>query len=144
MKLTEKKINTELKRHNYKLTNQRRAVVVSIVTCKSQFTPALIYEKLHREHPDIGLVTVYRTLGILMDLGLVCELHASGDCPAYTVGTSQHHHHLICNRCGRVVDFTGHRLAELEKRLAKESGFRIDSHVLEFTGLCLPCQKIKC
>ncbi|MBN1643483.1 MAG: transcriptional repressor, partial [Dehalococcoidales bacterium] len=138
----EKKINTELKRNNYKLTDQRRAVIASIIACQTQFTPASIYESVHQTHPDIGVVTVYRTLGILVELGLVCELHTSGDYPTYTVGMPEHHHHhLVCNRCGKVVDFTGHSLAELEEKLAKESGFRIDNHILEFTGLCLSCQR---
>ena len=141
MKLTKKKITTELKRHSYKLTKQRQVVIAAIIDGQDQFTPARIYEKVHREHPDIGLVTIYRTLGVLTELGLICELHAGGDCPTYTVSTPQHHHHLICSQCGRVVDFTGHSLAELEQRLTRESGFRIDSHVLDFIGLCLPCRR---
>lgn len=141
MKLTEKKITAELKKHNYKLTKQRRAVIETIVTSLDQLTPAMIYEKVHNREPEIGLVTVYRTLAILSELGLICELHTGSDCPTYTSGTLGHHHHLVCRRCGRVVDFTGHNLKELEDRLSRESGFRIDNHVLEFIGLCVTCQR---
>jgi Fur family transcriptional regulator, ferric uptake regulator len=141
MKLTEKKINTELKRHHYKLTKQRQIVIATIMDSQDQLTPAMIYEKVHEMYPEIGLVTIYRTLAILSELGLVCELHTGGDCPTYTISAPQHHHHLICSKCGHVVDFSGHNLEELEERLMRESGFRIDNHILEFIGLCSPCQK---
>ena len=141
MKLTEKKIISKLKRNNYKMTSQRRAIIDTITTSQDQLTPARIYEKLHHSHPEIGLVTIYRTLAILTELGLVCELHTGGDYPAYIVGTPEHHHHLICSKCGHVVDFRAHNLEELEARLSRESGFRIDNHILEFIGLCLPCQE---
>jgi Fur family ferric uptake transcriptional regulator len=142
MKLTEKKITTELKRHNYKLTKQRQAVIDTIIASQDQLTPAMIYEKVHRTYPEVGLVTIYRTLGILSELGLVCELHTGDDCPTYTIGAPNHHHHLVCSQCGRVVDFSGHKLEELEARLTRESGFRIDNHILEFIGLCSLCQKV--
>jgi Fur family ferric uptake transcriptional regulator len=141
MKLTEKKITAELKKHNYKLTKQRQAVIATIIDSQDQLTPARIYEKVHSTAPEIGLVTIYRTLGILSELGLVCELHTGGDCPTYTIGAPQHHHHLVCSKCGHVVDFSGHNLEELEERIIRESGFRIENHILEFIGLCLPCQK---
>ncbi len=140
MKLTERKIGTALHRHGYKLTSQRRAVIGAIINSRDHLTPARIYEKVNREHNDIGLVTVYRTLELLSRLGLVCELHAGGDCPTYTAANPEHHHHLICSDCGRVVDFTGHNLEPLEKRLTLESGFKIQDHVLEFMGVCADCQ----
>jgi Fur family ferric uptake transcriptional regulator len=141
MQLTEKRIVTTLKKKGYKLTPQRLAVISAIASSNDHLTPARLYEKVHQLHPEIGLVTVYRTLEVLNQLGLICELHAGGSCPTYTVSNLQHHHHLICSNCGKVVDFTGHNLTELEARLSRESGFKIDSHVLEFFGLCLTCQK---
>jgi Fur family ferric uptake transcriptional regulator len=143
MKLTERKITTTLRRHGYKLTPQRQAVIDTIVASQDLLTPARIYEKVSSEHPDIGLVTVYRTLELLSRLELICELHAGGSCPTYTASNLEHHHHLICSGCGKVVDFTGHNLAPLEDRLAQESGFKIQNHVLEFIGVCSACQESK-
>ena len=141
MRLTERKVAAALKQHGYKLTPQRREVIRIITSCPDHLTPAVIYQRIHQEYPNIGLVTVYRTLEILAELELICELHAGGNCHSYTISASQHHHHLICSGCGKVVDFTGHNLDELERRLSKESGFRIDGHLLEFTGLCQTCQE---
>ncbi len=141
MRLTEKKVLAALRAHGYKLTPQRRAVVKIVTSTRDRLTTATIYKKLHRTHPGIGLVTIYRTLEVLAELGLVCELFAGDKCRSYTTGTSQHHHHLICSGCGTVVDFPGHYLENLEKNLSRESGFRIDEHLLEFIGVCRSCQK---
>jgi len=141
MKLTERKVVATLRRHGYKLTPQRQAVVKVIASSQDHLTPATIHKKVRQDRPNIGLVTVYRTLEILAELELICELRAGGICHSYTISTPQPHHHLICSSCGTVIDFTGHDLSELEQRLSRESRFRIDSHLLEFFGLCQACQK---
>jgi Fur family ferric uptake transcriptional regulator len=96
---------------------------------------------LHQDYPNIGLVTIYRTLAMLAKLELICELHAGGSCHSYTISAPEHHYHLICSNCGKVVDFTGHDLTELEQILSLETGFEIEDHLLEFTGLCQACRK---
>jgi len=142
MRPTEHSILASLKRNGYKATPQRRVVIRAIVNSDDHLTPAEIFDRANQDSPGIGLVTVYRTLEILAGLDLVCELHAGGNCPSYTTGARQHHHHLICSGCGRVVDFTGHHLEQLEKRLSRESGFQIENHLLEFIGRCRACQKV--
>ena len=141
MRLTARKVVNILRQHGYKLTPQRRAVIRTITSTQDHLTPTAIYGKVRQEHPGIGLVTVYRTLEILANLKLVCELHAGETCPSYTISASGHHHHLICSDCGKVVDFSAYDVAEMEQRLSSQTGFRIDSHVLEFTGLCQACQE---
>jgi Fur family ferric uptake transcriptional regulator len=142
MRLSEKKIYSVLRQHGYKLTPQRRAVIQVVINSNDHLTPNDIYEKIREVCPGTGLVTIYRTLETLAELGLICEVHSGGSCRSYTMGSQQHHHHLICSGCGTVVDFTGHYLAGLEKSLSEKSGFRIDGHLLEFTGLCRKCQSL--
>jgi len=141
MRLTERKVAATLKQHGYKLTPQRRVVIRAIASTRDHLTPTAIYEKVRQDHPNIGFVTIYRTLEILAELGLICELHAGGSCHSYTISAPGYHHHLICSGCGKVVDFTGYELSKVRKSLAKETGFRIDGHLLEFIGLCQACQK---
>jgi len=141
MRFSEKKIATILRQHGYKFTPQRRIVIQTVASSQDHLTPAAIYERVHQEHPNIGLVTIYRTLDILAKLGLICELHAGGSCRSYTTGASEHHHHLICSNCGKVIDFSGYDLSQLEQRLSLETGFDIEDHLLEFVGLCQACQK---
>ena len=140
MGLTEKGIVNALRRRGYRVTPQRRRIVRAIAASHDHFTPATVYEKASRDSAGIGLVTVYRTLEVLAELDLICRLHAGGNCPSYTIGAARGHYHLICSGCDRVVDFAAGDLAGLESRLSRDSGFRIDGRLLEFTGLCRSCQ----
>lgn len=142
MRPTEKRIATALSQNGYKLTPQRRWVLKVIAGSQEHLTPAAVYEKVRQEHPGIGQVTVYRTLEILAALGLICRVHAGGRSCSYKVAPAEHHHHLICSDCGAVVDFVNCDLNELEKELAEQTGFSIESHLLEFLGRCQNCQKI--
>ena len=137
-----RRVITLLRRWGYKITPQRRAILRVIVDSQEHLTPADIYERAHKEHPGIGLVTVYRTLDKLDELGLICEVHAKDGRLSYLLTRpSEHHHHLICSECGAVVDFTGCDLSQLEQRLSLETGFKVADHLLEFIGLCQACQK---
>ncbi len=140
MKLSERQIVARLRRGGYRVTPQRRTIIRTILASPDHLTPTEIYRRVGRRHPGIGLVTVYRTLELLASHDLVCELHTGGACPSYTIAGSRHHHHLICTGCGKVVDFTGHNLEQLEERLARQSGFRIEEHRLEFLGRCPGCR----
>jgi Fur family ferric uptake transcriptional regulator len=138
----EKRIASILRKRGYKLTPQRRAVLKVIVHSHDHLAPAAIHERVHLEYPGIGLVTIYRTLHILAELGLICEVHTGGGHRSYLVRRlAGHHHHLICSRCGAVIEFADCDLGELEQRLHEDTGFDIESHLLEFFGLCPSCKK---
>ncbi len=139
---TEKKIEKILRQRGCKITPQRRAILSAIIHSREHLAPAAIHKKVCQEHPGVGLVTVYRTLEILSELGLICEMHAGGNCRSYMMRRpSGHHHHLICSDCGTVIDFTDCDLGELERRLSKETSFKINGHLLEFLGQCRNCCK---
>jgi Fur family ferric uptake transcriptional regulator len=143
MTFSPKKIENELRLRGYKVTPQRRTIIREIIDSKEHQTPNAIYEKVRREHPSIGLVTIYRTLEMLAELGLICEMHAGGSCRSYLMRRpDEHHHHLICSDCGKVVDFTDCGLEELEKRISKASHFKINGHLLEFLGQCRKCAAV--
>lgn len=140
MKLTANKIAGILRGHGYKLTPQRRVVLRVMASSRDHLTPEVIYEKARSENPGIGRVTVYRTLELLSKLDLVCRVHAGDGCRSYMMRRpTEHHHHLVCSGCGKVVDFTNCGLVETEKQLSQESGFDITGHLLEFYGVCHDC-----
>jgi Fur family ferric uptake transcriptional regulator len=142
MKLTQNKITSLLRQHGYKITPQRRAVLNAIALSHDHLTPAAIYEKVHQQNPGVGLVTVYRTLDLLTELGLICAVRTEGNCRSYLMRrSSEHHHHLICSDCGTVADFAECDLNKLEQKLSRKTGFEINSHLLEFSGLCQNCRK---
>ncbi len=130
-----------LRKNAYKLTPQRRAVLEVIAGSHDHLTPLAIYKRVQKRYSAIGLVTVYRTLEILADLNLVCRVHAGDNCRSYLMRRpSGHHHHLVCLSCGTVIDFTSCKLDELERRLSRETGFKIKGHLLEFNGHCQACR----
>ena len=142
MEFTEKKIVALLRQQGYKLTPQRRAVLDVIARSQGHLTPAALYERVHQRYAGIGLVTVYRTLSLLDQLGLICQVHAGDNCRSYLLRRpSEHHHHLICSSCGMVVDFADCDLAPMTERISRKTGFEIDSHLVELVGRCQECQK---
>jgi len=141
MRLTERKIIAILRERGYKLTPQRRAVLKEIARAHQHLDPAEIYQRVRKRYPGIGLVTVYRTLGVLSELGVICELYTGGNSRSYSMRKPlEHHHHLICSDCGTVVDFTDCGLSELEEQLARKTGFKMETHFLELVGRCPDCQ----
>lgn len=112
-----------------------------VANSHEHFTPGAVYERVRQAHPGVGLVTVYRTLEILFDLGLICRVHRGGPSRSYTLGPSGHHHHLVCSQCGTVLDFSDCDLSKLEQRLSQDTGFRIEGHLLQFAGRCQDCQQ---
>ncbi len=142
MRFTQSRIASLVRQRGYKITPQRRAVFNTIAGSNGHLTPAAIFERVHKEKPGIGLVTVYRTLDLLTELGLICEIHTGGNCRSYLMRRPpEHHHHIICSACGAVVDFTGCDLDKLERRICRKTGFEINGHLLEFTGRCRYCRK---
>jgi Fur family ferric uptake transcriptional regulator len=138
--MTGKEIAADLKRRGYKLTRQRRAIISVLSESSEHLTPADIHARLKGEHPEIGLVTVYRTLELLQESGLLCEVHIGDSCRSYlNKRAGGHHHHLVCSSCGKVVDFTECELDKLQERLSAETGFKIQNHLLEFMGCCRNC-----
>ena len=102
MRLTANKIAGILRQNGYKLTPQRHAVLKVIASADSHMTPEQIHDKAVLEQPDIGLVTIYRTLDLLSELNLVCRMHISESCRSYMMRRpTEHHHHLICSGCGK-------------------------------------------
>jgi Fur family ferric uptake transcriptional regulator len=140
MKFTANKIAGIIRAQGHKLTPQRHTVLKVMAASHDHLTPEAIYEQARSRDPGIGRVTVYRTLDLLSELDLVCRVHADGGCRSYMMRRpAEHHHHLVCSGCGKVVDFANCSLVEIQKRLARESGFEIKDHLLEFHGLCRDC-----
>lgn len=129
-----------LRQSGYKITPQRQAVIEIINCSHEHLTAAELFEKVSSVRPDIGKVTVYRTLEVLTGLGLVCEVR-NDKTTSYVISPPEHHDHLICSRCGKVVNFTRCNMAGLEKRLARETGFSINKHHLELYGECSDCRQ---
>jgi len=133
-------LDQTLSARGYKLTAPRRAVLDVVARMSKSMSPAEIYECAHRRYPRLGLVTVYRTLDILVEAGVVRRVHRDDGCHGYALAQAAHGHHLICSSCNQVVEFDGCDLDALFKSVARKTGFRIEGHWLEVLGRCPKCQ----
>ena len=123
-----------------RLTPQRRAVLATIVGSGRCLTAAQVHIEALKSCPGLGLMTVYRTLEVLTGLGAVRRLHASDRCEAYAPAGSSHGHAVVCTGCGRVSEFTHCDLDDVAGAAASETGFSIDEHFLQFSGVCGACR----
>ncbi|MBV9600036.1 MAG: transcriptional repressor [Chloroflexi bacterium] len=120
-----------------RMTGPRETVIRALVAQPGMINPEGLSYELHRE--GVGRATAYRTLDLLERPGMLTRVHLDG-CHGYTL-CDEGHHDLLCSHCSAVIpiDATGVEAEIL--RLAKQLKFRVDTHTLEFAGLCEACQK---
>ncbi len=130
-----------LKDHDFKLTNQRRKIIEAIFATHDHFTADDLHDMLREKAENISKATIYRTLSLLCDSALV-ESRDFGRGQLYYehILGHQHHDHLICTQCGKVVEFRNEDLEKIRARIAKSRGFTIEKHSLRIFGRCKSCQ----
>jgi len=130
-------------------TAPRESILDLLSRARSHLSAKDIYAALQPSFPGLGLATVYRTLELLHRLGLVQKVTSGDDQGRYELRSDNpkdHHHHLICTRCGSIVNYRDFVQEELElvkkteDALAKKYNFVIQDHNIEFLGLCEKCR----
>jgi Fur family ferric uptake transcriptional regulator len=137
----------------YSNTRSRRAVLKAICEAGGQASGAELLGLGRAHHATLGMVTVYRTLDLLLSLGLVRKLHLAEGCHIYALSLAggqnetrgnephNHGHHIICQRCNRAVEFNGCDLDAVIMMVEAQTGFRVQEHWLEMFGVCPTCRK---
>ncbi|MGA7193971.1 MAG: Fur family transcriptional regulator [Anaerolineales bacterium] len=131
---------TQLQDNGYRLTGARRAVVEIIAASQRALTPVEVYDAARDQYPALGLVTVYRTLEKLEELGLIQRVHQPQGCQAFITAGNGHQHLLLCSKCGRTTLFEGDDLNQFIKSVARKTGYQINEHWLQLFGLCENCK----
>lgn len=141
----------KLKGCGYRMTVGRDAVLDVLSKAEEHLSAEDIYMKIHPVYPSIGLTSIYRTLDILVHIGLVDKFDFGHGRARYELAEDpkgkRHHHHLVCTGCGRVIDYTDFideevaLLKKTEEGLSKKYNFRIDNHLIQFYGLCEDCNR---
>ena len=135
-------IEQVLQRAGYRSTRPRRTIIEVILGQPRPFTPEHLLAAVHRADPSLGRATVYRTLEILGALDVLTRVVVAEGNSAYVVGLPGHRHHLVCSGCGAAVPFTACPVDHLVAELSRTTNFAIESHVLQFIGVCPACQPI--
>lgn len=128
-----------LQASGYRLTSARIAVVQVMSKGKRALLPMDAFLEARKLCSSLGLVTVYRTLEKLEELGCVVRVHSPNGCGAYLAAAEGHEHLIICTRCQKAEYFKGDDLHPLMERVAKERGYSVQDHWLQLFGLCSDC-----
>jgi Fur family ferric uptake transcriptional regulator len=130
----------ELRSRGYRVTPQRQ-LVLEAVTELEHGTPEEICAEVQRTARGVNISTIYRTLELLEELGLVKHAHLKHGPPTYHIAAEAEHVHLMCRGCGRVNDVKPDVADGLVSVLDREYGFSTDVHHLTVYGLCADCRK---
>ena len=126
----------ELKQTGFKLTGSRKEILS--VLSNNPLSPQEVWKALVKKGFSLDLVTVYRTLELFGNLGLVSKIQFEDKFSRYEL-TNNHHHHLVCIKCGVVEDIIINE-ETLILKIGKQSDFEVQRHALEFFGLCRRCK----
>lgn len=127
-----------LEEHNLKHTRQRDVILDAFLASKGHVTSEELYQRVREEHPNIGYTTVYRTMKLLADAGVAQERRFGDGLTRYEV-EQDHHDHLVCLGCGRIVEFECEEIEEAQAEIAARYRFRLVRHRHELYGYCAAC-----
>jgi Fur family ferric uptake transcriptional regulator len=139
-----------LRKHSCRITVPRQVILDVLSKEEKHLSAEDIFLKVHRIYPEIGLTTVYRTLNLLTQIGVVLKFDFGDGRARFELSAEPkkeiHHHHLICTSCNRIIDYKDFVDEEVklfkktEKLLSRKYDFEITNHLINFYGLCEKCR----
>ena len=126
--------------HNLRHTRQRDAILQVFLEAKGHTTAEDLYERVRKQHANIGYTTVYRTMKLLCDAGLASERKFEDGVTRYEI-SHEHHDHLVCVRCGKIIEFECRMIESAQDQIAERYGFRVLRHRHELYGHCRDCRR---
>ncbi|MBK1720231.1 ferric iron uptake transcriptional regulator [Thiocystis violacea] len=134
--------NQQIKQAGLKVTAPRVKILEILEQSgKRHMSAEDVYKALLSHDEEIGLATVYRVLTQFEGAGLVCRRHFEGGQSVFELNSGEHHDHLVCVKCGKIVEFLDTTIEKRQARIAAEEGFKIEDHSLVVYGVCPDCQK---
>jgi len=128
-----------LEEHNLKHTKQREAILDVFLDATGHITSDDLYQQVRESHPNIGYTTVYRTMKLLCDAGLASERHFDDGITRFEIA-QEHHDHLVCMRCGKIIEFECAMIEHTQGEIAARYSFRVLRHRHELYGHCSSCR----
>jgi Fur family transcriptional regulator, ferric uptake regulator len=139
-KAEEAVLETFLRKRGQKVTKSRRAVLRAFLSIEDHVTADALFAKARKIDPGLGQATVFRTLHLLSDAGLAREACQDDGARTYEHAfMHQHHDHLRCERCGKIVEFCDRTIEKAQEEIFERHGFKPIGHRMELIGLCADC-----
>jgi Fur family ferric uptake transcriptional regulator len=138
----------KIKGCGYRITIGREAIFEVLTNTKAHLSAEEIYLKVNEKYSSIGLTSVYRTLDLLANMGMLQKFDFGDGRARYEMldNENNHHHHLVCTKCKRIIDYKDfiddevELLKKTEKGLSEKYKFEIKNHFLQFYGVCSDCK----
>jgi Fur family transcriptional regulator, ferric uptake regulator len=124
----------------YKLTGPRLIILEVLEQSGGHITSAELVAQVEQRDPTVGRASVFRTLELMIKLGIIWTSVQGGSTIHYMLMPGGHHHHIICRRCEKLIEFEDCRLGSLISMLEQEYGVQVDGHLLELYGICKECR----
>lgn len=135
-RLDSKSFKRMIREMSLKVTKQRLAILEALNMGQAHVTAQEVYEIVNAKYPEIGFATVYRFLRKLTDYKYVTEVRMGGMPARYELSANNHHDHITCIECGKIVEFQNDSIEKLQLEVAQAHDFILTSHVLELYGIC--------
>ena len=144
MKSVQEVFASYLSDKNLKMTPQRRLILDTLLKQGEHLSSEELYAKVKKRDKSVGQATVYRTLKLLSESGLVEPLDFADGLTRYELSYGEEHHdHLICEKCGKNIEILDDTIEKRQVQIAKEEGFTLLRHKMYLYGICPDCRKAK-
>lgn len=137
------KFKSIIKENGLKYTKQRELILKFLYEHDGHFTPEELNVQLKKiySQENIGIATIYRTLTLLEESGIVTSISFGTQGKKYEFGLKKHHDHLVCVQCGKIVEFYDETIEKKQLEIAKNFEFEMTDHIMKIIGICKNCQK---
>ena len=137
------KLKEIIKQKGLKYTKQREIILETILESEKHLSAEELYNLIQEKYPEekIGIATVYRAVSFLENSKLISSISLDKDIKKFETNFKEHHDHLICIKCGKIVEFINPKIEKEQEKIAKNQGFDLLEHDMYLYGICEDCQK---
>jgi Fur family transcriptional regulator, ferric uptake regulator len=135
-----RRVRDEARRRGVRWTTQRQVIVETFISSDEHITVEDLHHRVRGIDRTVSAATVYRTINMLVEMGVATKRHfGTGSATFECEVNKEHHDHLVCLSCGRIIEFHNDAIEDLQEAVAREHGFRISHHRMELYGTCAEC-----
>jgi len=139
---TKQKFEEFLKSKEFKYTSERKLILNATLSFHNHFDVEELFERLRKQGNNVSRATIYRTIPLLIQSGLIIEtLHCQDKTSYENIFNKKHHDHLVCVKCGKTIEFFDERIEKLQEEVCRQHNFVPTEHRLGIKGYCEDCYK---
>jgi len=133
-------LQEHLLQHGLRNTHQRDVILAEFLRETRHVTTEELWERVKKVDPSIGYATVYRALRLFMECGIASKHEFGGGSARFETESEHHHDHMICTKCGKIIEFENEEIERLQEVVCSENRFKMTSHKMEIYGVCAACR----